>query len=152
MRLKMIAAAVVAAFTLGACETFDQAGSLHLTEDEVEYGSDKSISLVHWAPGNYDGQNAGRIIMPNPEGGDPVVVELVGAKEQGSVALTWDMPDGTKITYSATDVRAFQGQEARNNANAALAAALGELWQNVTPDIKSGAISALCLGLTGAPC
>ncbi len=95
---------------------------------------------------------AGRIIYPGAEGGPPVVAEWLSGKEAEDATITFATPDGNLITYSAKGLRAFEGQIARAQVESDLAARLGEMWQSVAPEIKTGLVASVCLIVTKAPC
>ena len=61
-------------------------------------------------------------------------------------------PDGNVITYSAGGLRAFEGQLARAEVERDLAAQLRGLWADITPEIKSGLVDAICLYVTKGLC
>ena len=66
--------------------------------------------------------------------------------------IAFATPDGNLITYNAANLRGFEGQLARAQVESDLAARLAELWEAVTPEIRTGLVDAICLYVTKAPC
>ena len=73
----------------------------------------------------------------------------VGSRRE---AISFATPDGNIITYRAGGLRAFEGQLARAQVERDLAEQLSDLWENITPEIKSGLVDAVCLYVTKGLC
>lgn len=152
MRTTQLAASALFALLLSACTTFGPTGQQSLETDARPSGAEASYSPFNWSPPNYAGMTAGRIIYPGQDGGAPVVAEWLSGKEAEGATITFATPDGNVISYSAQGLRGFEGQLARAQVESDLAARLGELWQNVAPEIKAGLVDSVCLIVTKAPC
>lgn len=146
----------VLVLALSACETFGPTGQqqaeLEDAAGENRTGSEASLSPFNWSPPNYAGLTAGRIVYPSAEGGDPIVAEFLSGKEAEDAAVTFATPDGNVVSYQVGGLRAFEGQLARAEVEKALAAELSNMWQELTPEIRTGIIDAACLLVTKAPC
>ncbi|NIA72368.1 hypothetical protein HBA54_27650 [Pelagibius litoralis] len=152
MRFLPIGLALAAGLLLSACSTFGPTGQQSLDPEDRPVGSEASYSPFNWSPPNYAGLTAGRIIYPGADGGAPVVAEWFSGKEAEAAVVSFATPDGNVFSYDASGLKAFEGQLARAQVESDLAARLGELWQNVAPEIKTGLVDAVCLAVTKAPC
>ncbi|GAB4391014.1 MAG: hypothetical protein Tsb0032_00460 [Kiloniellaceae bacterium] len=148
----MLAGLAGAGLLISACSTFGPTGQQSLDMENREKGTEASYSPFNWSPQNYAGMTAGRIVYPGAEGGAPVVAEWLSGKEAETATLSFVTPEGNVITYSAGGLRAFEGQLARAEVERDLAAQLSDLWENVTPEIRSGLVDAICLYVTRGPC
>jgi len=148
-RLALVA---VTGLLLAGCSTFGPTGQQSLEMEGREAGAEASYSPFNWSPPNYAGITAGRIIYPGKDGAPPVVAEWLSGKEAEEAAISFATPDGNIITYSAGGLRAFEGQLARAQVERDLAAQLSDLWKNITPEIKSGLVDAICLYVTKGLC
>lgn len=148
-RLVLVA---VTGLLLAGCSTFGPTGQQSLEMTGREEGAEASYSPFNWSPPNYAGITAGRIVYPGKDGAPPVVAEWLSGKEAEDAAITFATPDGNIITYSAGGLRAFEGQLARAQVERDLAAQLSDLWKNITPEIKSGLVDAICLYVTKGLC
>lgn len=144
--------AVAVCLTLGACSTYGPTGQQMLEMEKRPAGTEAGYSPFNWSPPNYAGMTAGRIIYPGRKGNEPVVAEWLSGKEAESATLSFVTPDGNVITYSAGGLRAFEGQLARAQVESELAARLSDLWENITPEIRTGLVDAVCLYVTLGPC
>lgn len=142
----------VAGLLLAGCSTFGPTGQQSLDMKGREEGAEASYSPFNWSPPNYAGITAGRIIYPGKDGAPPVVAEWLSGKEAEAAAISFATPDGNIITYNAGGLRAFEGQLARAQVERDLAAQLSDLWKNVSPEIKSGLVDAICLYVTKGLC
>ncbi|NIA66981.1 hypothetical protein HBA54_00065 [Pelagibius litoralis] len=152
MRSVLPMAGLLAVLLLSACSTFGPTGQQSLEPEARPSGTEASYSPFNWSPPNYAGMTAGRIIYPGRDGGAPVVAEWISGKEAEGASITFTTPNGNVISYSAQGLRGFEGQLARAQVESDLAAQLSDLWANVTPEIKSGLVDAVCLYVTKAPC
>lgn len=143
---------VACSLLLSACSTFGPTGQQSLDMDAREAGTEASYSPYNWSPPNYAGMTAGRIIYPGKDGAEPVVAEWISGKEAESATITFATPDGNIITYNANGLRGFEGQLARAQVESELAEQLSDLWENITPEIKSGLVDAICLYVTKGLC
>ena len=148
MRYLIAAAALVLAASLSACSTFGPTGQQQAEIDQPR-GAEASVAPGTWSPPNYAGITAGRLVIG--EGGLRTV-EFISGKEAEDVTITFEKPDGTKVTYDAKGLKAFEGQLARAEVERALAGELADLWENIAPEIKTGLVEAVCLYVTKAPC
>ena len=73
----------------------------------------------------------------------PTLIEVWGGKEQSSVELSGSLPDGTTFTYSATDVKAFDGVAARAAVERAVAAEVGDAFPRLVDTIMDGLLGVL---------
>jgi len=137
---------------LAGCSTFGPTGQQALDTDNRGAGTEASYSPFNWAPPNYAGITAGRIIYPGKDGAPPVVVEFLSGKEAEGADIAFATPDGNLITYSAKGLRGFEGQLARAQVERDLAGKLAELWETITPEIKAGLVDAICLYVTKGLC
>ncbi len=144
--------ALAAGLFLAGCSTFGPTGQQSLDADDRPSGSEASYSPFNWSPPNYAGMTAGRIIYPDADGGDPVVAEWFSGKEAEAAIVSFATPDGNVFSYDASGLRAFEGQLARAQVESDLAARLGDLWESVAPEIKTGLVDSVCLIVTKAPC
>ena len=150
--LRKAIGAVACGLLLAGCGTFGPTGQQSLDMDARTAGTEASYSPFNWSPPNYAGMTAGRIVYPGTDGGAPVVAEWLSGKEAESAQITFATPDGNVITYSAGGLRAFEGQLARAQVERDLAAQLRGLWTDITPEIKSGLVDAICLYVTKGLC
>lgn len=129
---------------LAACSTFERQVTGPELGGDINAEEQGSLSPFLWSPESYSGKNAARVWLP--QDGSAAVAEIIGAKEQSSITMTYK-PETGEIVYSATDVRGIEAQRFPLEADAALAAELGELWIGLAPEIKSGVICGLALAL-----
>lgn len=95
-------------------------------------------------PGNpqgYAGINHGNVTFY--EDGKPKEITVYGGKESGSVSLAGKLPDGTEFTYTASDNKAFAGQDIRGQVERAIS----EDVKNAFPGIVDTVVNALKAGL-----
>lgn len=152
MKRTVLGIALSIALALPGCSTFGPTGQQSLETDERPVGTEASYSPFNWSPPNYAGMTAGRIIYPGKDGREPVIAEWLSGKEAEAARIAFTTPDGTVITYDASGLRGFEGQLARSQVESDLAGRLAELWENVTPEIRTGLVDAVCLYVTKAPC
>lgn len=57
----------------------------------------------------------------------PREVRITDGKEAGTIDFKFNMPDGTILNFTGTDVRAFEGQRLRAELEAAVAAEFGDV-------------------------
>lgn len=152
MKRTVLGIALPIVLALTGCSTFGPTGQQSLETDERPVGTEASYSPFNWSPPNYAGMTAGRIIYPGKDGREPVIAEWLSGKEAEAARIAFTTPDGTVITYDASGLRGFEGQLARSQVESDLAGRLAELWENVTPEIRTGLVDAVCLYVTKAPC
>jgi hypothetical protein len=66
-------------------------------------------------------------------------MRLIDGKERGDVTLEIETPSGHKVLYTASDVRAFSGQEFR----AGLEEKIAEAYRDATPEVVTSIASAV---------
>lgn len=98
-------------------------------------------------PGNpqgYAGINHMSVEMQIPEGErGPKHVEIWGGKEQEAISFEIETQDGRKATYSASGVKAFDGQKARALVEEAVSSDVKEAF----PGIVDSIVNALTKGM-----
>lgn len=132
-----------------ACSTYERQSTRPEIGGTLNSEDQGTISPNVWAPTEWSGKNAARVTLPTKDGGAPVVAEIIGAKEQSSIQMSYK-PETGEVSYSATDVRGLDAQNFPLQADAALAESLGELWTNLAPEIKTGVLCSLGLAF-GVP-
>jgi len=119
----------ILALPLGACGVFDSAGAVREVVN-VDNGE-----IVDWGPQNYSGINVLVTRVPLTDGSE-VILERYDGKEAQSLDVFFKNANGTEITYSATGVKAFEGQKYR----AELETAIAEQWPEIVPEIRGGIV------------
>lgn len=98
---------------------------------------------VPWNPQGYSGIDEVEITFSVPDSvHGPETLRITGGKEASNIAFSFVLPDGTEMSFSAADVRAFEGQKLR--------AAVEEA---VSDDVKvssPGIIDSILKAITGA--
>lgn len=120
MRFSLIAV-LVAAFLLAGCGSSLNQTAVTAT-DQQDAGITKAV--VHF---NDNGQLKD--------------VTLVDGKERGDVSLDVDLTK-KRLRYEARDVRSFDGQKFRNEAEKAFAASESETVKSIGPDIIDAILKA----------
>lgn len=137
---------------IGACAPFGPTGQQGLDVQPVASGAEGSVSPGVWSPPNYAGITAARIIIPRPDG-QQIVAEFVDGKENGEIAVVWTLPDGESVSYTASDVRAFEGQALRADVERVIVETTGQTLQELAPEVRGlleTAITAACTAAGGA--
>lgn len=98
---------------------------------------------VPWNPQGHAGINEGEFAY-NPETGE-ITGHVIGGKEQDTVALNVETPDGLKVSYSASGVLAFDGQTVRG----AVEQAVSEDVKEAAPGIVDSIVDAVRKAVTG---
>jgi len=93
-----------------------------------------------WNPQGYAGINKAEISFD--EEGRPSHVLIVGGKEQETISLDFEMPNGLKASYKAEGVKAFRAHEVR----AAVEQAISDDVKEAVPGIVDTVVKAI-LGL-----
>lgn len=95
---------------------------------------------VPWNPQGYSGINMveAEFVVADGESG-PKSIRVVGGKEQEAVSFKATLPDGTAVDYSASGVKAFDGQKLR----AAVEEVVSDNVKAVAPDIVDTVIKAV---------
>lgn len=103
---------------------------------------------VPWNPQGYAGINMveASFQVPADQAG-PTSIRIVGGKEQESISFDAILPDGTDVSYTATGVRAFDGQTLR----AAVEQAVSEDVKAIAPGIVENVVRAVTGALGGSP-
>lgn len=79
----------------------------------------------------------------NQESGKLESLTWTDGKEKQNVTLGVTFPDGAGVTYSARDVRAFEGQEIRGRVAEAIAGVLGDVGPGVLQSLTSAVLEAI---------
>jgi len=66
--------------------------------------------------------------------------EIIDGKEKASVSLDIEKPDGWKVHYAATEVKAFDGQKARAAVEQAISADLSKAFPDTVEKITKALI------------
>lgn len=141
MRVPAIAVLAALGLALAACGTFERQAT-EPTVGELNEFDQGSLSPFSWSPNECAGKNCARVWLP--QDGGPAVAEIIGAKEQSSITMTYNPKTGD-VQYSATDTKGLDAQNFAFQADAALAKELGDLWTNLAPEIRTGVVCALGL-------
>lgn len=88
---------------------------------------------VPWNPQGYAGIN--KLDAEFDESGKPKRIVVIGGKEQEAVNFEAELPDGTKAKYSASGVKAFDGQKARAELEAAISEDAKEAMPGIVDSI-----------------
>lgn len=90
-----------------------------------------------WNPQGYAGINKAEISFD--EEGWPSHVLIVGGKEQETISLDFEMPNGLKASYKAEGVKAFRAHEVR----AAVEQAISDDAKEAVPGIVDAVVKAI---------
>jgi len=97
---------------------------------------------VPWNPQNYAGVDELVVTFQVPEGSHgPETLRIIGGKEASSLDFAWVTPDGTEMSFSAKEQKAFEGQKIR-----------GAVEDAVSDDVKAafpGLVDGIVRALTG---
>ena len=93
---------------------------------------------VPWNDQGYSGINKAEIEFD--KNGKPKYALIIGGKEQETVNLDVVTPDGLKVTYSASGVKAFTGQEIRGAVEQAVSKDATEIAPEVIDTITKGVL------------
>lgn len=156
VRLRMpgwsgLAAGALALMMLGGCAGLGPTGQQSLETEAIGAGAQGSVSPFVYSPPNYSGITAARILIPRPDG-QHIVAEFVDGKESGEIAVVWTLPDGESVSYTASDVRAFEGQAFRAEVEQRIVDVTGQTLQQLTPEVRGlleTAITAACTAAGG---
>lgn len=91
-------------------------------------------------PAQYAGINYATFEYPTEQGA--ITGTLYGGKEQGSVGITIRHPSGVEVEYTATDVKAFEGQKVRAAVEEAVSADAKEAMPGIVDTITDAIIRA----------
>ena len=95
---------------------------------------------VPWNPQGYSGVNMVEAEFVVADGqSEPKSIKVVGGKEQEAVSFKATLPDGTVVDYSASGVKAFDGQKLR----AAVEDAVSDDVRAVAPGIVESVVKAV---------
>ena len=95
---------------------------------------------VPWNPQGYSGVNLveAEFVVADGQSG-PKSIKVVGGKEQEAVSFKATLPDGTAVDYSASGVKAFDGQKLR----AAVEDAVSDDVKAAAPGIVESVVKAV---------
>ena len=95
---------------------------------------------VPWNPQGYSGINMieAEFVVAEGQSG-PKSLRVVGGKEQETITFKATLPDGTAVDYTASGVRAFDGQKLR----AAVEEAVSDDVKAVAPGIVDNVLKAI---------
>lgn len=95
-------------------------------------------------PQAYSGINEVEATFQVPEGkSGPTWVKVIGGKEQEAVGLTLDLPDGTRATYTASGVKAFDGVALRAAVEQAISNDVKEAAPGIVDSVVAAVIKAV---------
>jgi len=104
---------------------------------------------VPWNPQGYSGINKAEIEFD--KNGKPTSALIIGGKEQETVNLNVETPDGLKVSYSASGVKAFTGQEIRGAVEQAVSNDSTKIAPAVIDTITKGVLDIVNKPLSVIP-
>ncbi|MBL4906957.1 MAG: hypothetical protein JKX94_05845 [Sneathiella sp.] len=88
-----------------------------------------------WNEQNYAGVNKAEIEFDTQ--GNPTHALIIGGKEQEQIQLSVKTPKGLEVKYSATGVKAFEGQSLRAAVEIAVSKEAKEIMPNIVDAIMN---------------